>query len=253
MPDEPVKIESIEKITRILDALKELDHGGVTELSQYTGIPKSTMYYYLTTLERNEYVVKEGEKYALGLRFLELGEKAREHRELYDVVKPEVDNLADTTGEIASVLVEEHGRGVFLCIAAGERAVHIDSYLGQRVHLHTLALGKAILAHFPRDHVNEIVETHGLPKRTNLTITDEEELFDELEQIRQSGIAFGPGERLEGLHGVAAPIKAPDGDVAGAISVAGPSKRISEERFRNELRDLVLSAANVIELNATYN
>lgn len=253
MPEKPVKIESIEKITRILDALKDLDQGGVTELSQYTDIPKSTMYYYLTTLERNEYVIKEGDKYALSLQFLELGEKAREHQKLYEVAKPEVNNLANKTGEIASVLVEEHGRGVFICIATGDQAVHIDSYLGQRVHLHTLALGKAILAHLPRERVNEIIEAHGLPQRTRLTLTDKEELFNELEQVRENGIAFGPGERLQGLHGVAAPIKAPDGDVSGAISVAGPSKRISEERYRNELPDLVLSAANVIELNATYN
>jgi IclR family acetate operon transcriptional repressor len=253
MPDEPVKIESIEKITRILNALKELDRGGVTELSQYTGIPKSTMYYYLTTLERNEYVVKEDGKYVLGLQFLELGEKAREHQKLYEVAKPEADDLADKTGEIASVLVEEHGRGVFIHIATGEQAVHIDSYLGQRVPLHSLALGKAILAHLPRERVNEIIETHGLSEKTRLTITNKQELFDELEQIREDGIAFGPGERLQGLHGVAAPIKAPDGDVSGAISVAGPSKRITEERFRNELPDLVLSAANVIELNVTHN
>lgn len=108
-------------------------------------------------------------------------------------------------------------------------AVHIDLYIGQRVYLHTLALGKAILAHLPRERVEEIIEEHGLLRETDLTITDRDELYDELEESRSRGIAFGPDERLQGLHGIATPIKNINGDVLGSISVAGPSKRIFEE------------------------
>lgn len=246
-------IGATETSLRILETLKQLDGAGVTEVASRLDLPKSTVHNHVTTLLRNEYLVKEGDSYRTGLQFLEFGEYTRGLMPIYDVGQPEVERLATETGELASLLVEEHGMGVYLCRAKGNRAVPLRTYAGMRVHLHCTALGKAILAHLPESRVREIIDRHGLPERTTTTITDEEALSTALEEIRERGYACDREERIAGLRCVAAPIKGLDESILGAISVSGPTNRMKGSRFDEEIPEQVLSTANVIELSLNYS
>ncbi|WP_423999083.1 IclR family transcriptional regulator [Haloarcula salina] len=246
-------VKSVETTFKVLNALRDLDGAGVTELAQHLDVPKSTIHNYLSTLEQEEYVVKHDGVYEVGLRFLELGAYARHHRKLFRIAKPEVDRLAEETGELANILVEEHGRGSYLYRARGDKAVRVKAHVGTRVPLHTTALGKAILAHLPTERVDEIVDRHGLGGEPPKAIETREELADALADVRDRGVAFDDEERLEGLRCVAAPVLNHDHEVIGAISVSGPTNRFRGERFREELAQKVLEVANVIELNVTYS
>lgn len=247
----PVTVGATETSLRIIDALRTLDGAGVTDLAEHLELPKSTVHNHLQTLRRNEYVTKQDSQYAVGLRFLQLGEYARDRRRIATIAPPEIDKLAEETREMANLLVEEHGRGVFLYRAKGADAVHMDTHAGKRVPLHTTGFGKSILAHLPEERVERILDRHGLPTVTPNTITDRERLLEELETVRERGYAYDDEERLEGLRCVAAPIVV-DGDVLGAVSVSGPKSRIRGEYYREELPSLVMSTANVIEINSTY-
>lgn len=246
-------VGATETTLRVLETLKQLDGAGVTEVADRLGIPKSTVHNHVSTLLRNEYVVKEGDTYRVGLQFLEFGEYIRSRMPIYDVARPEVERLAEETGELANLLVEEHGKGVYLCRAKGSKAVRLDTYAGMRVHLHCTALGKAILAHLPADRVREIIDTHGLPARTDTTTTDEDALLRELDAVRDRGYAHDKEERLAGLRCVAAPIRNLEGNALGAISVSGPTSRMKGERFDEEVPEELVSTANVIELNLNYS
>jgi DNA-binding IclR family transcriptional regulator len=147
--------------------------------------------------------------------------------------------------------VEEHGRRVYLYQSRGENAVQTDSHVGMRVQLHCCGIGKAIPAHLPAKRVTEIIDEYGLPRWTEYTITDEDELFDELETIRDRGVAIDDEEWIRGLRCVAAPVMC-DGEVLGAISVSGPTKRVDEDDV-DRMIDLVRDTARVIELNAKYS
>jgi DNA-binding IclR family transcriptional regulator len=245
-------VGATETTLRVLETLKGLDGAGVTEVADRLDLPKSTVHNHVSTLLKNEYVVKEGSTYRVGLQFLEFGEYIRNRMPIYEAARPEVEQLAEETGELANLLVEEHGKGVYLCRAKGGQAVRLDTYAGMRVHLHCTALGKAILAHLPEERVREIVDTHGLPARTETTITDEGALMAELEGIRERGFAYDEGERLAGLRCVAAPIRNLEGNALGAISVSGPTSRMKGDRFDEEIPEALTSAANVIELNLNY-
>jgi DNA-binding IclR family transcriptional regulator len=225
----------------------------VTELANELDLPKSTVYSHLRTLREHEYVVQEDGRYRLGLRFLDFGEHTRDRMRIYEVARPEVEALAEETGELANLLVEEHGQGVYLYRAKGEGAVNVDTHAGMRVGLHCTSLGKAILAHLPEERVDDIVDRWGLPARTANTITDRAELDAELARIRERGYARDDGERLSGLRCVAAPITDVDGDAVGAVSVAGPTSRIKGDRFDSVIPERVMSAANVTEINLTYS
>ncbi len=252
MQDEPSQtVDATGRSFQILEALVDLEGAGVTELASYLDVPKSTTHNHLQTLLQNEYIVRNGDTYDVGLRFLRLGEYSRARHRVVAIAEPEVESLAAETGELVNLNVEEYGWGIFLYRAKGSDAVHMDTYAGKRVYLHTTAFGKAILANLSRERVSEIIDQRELKPVTDRTITDPETLYDELETIRERGVAFERQERLEGLCCVAAPILV-DGAVVGAISVSGPESRMSGSRFTEELPDLIRRTTNVIEVNLRY-
>lgn len=237
----------------IVQSLLALNGGGVTEIADFVGLPKSSVHNYLSTLHEEGYVVKSGTKYHVGIRFLELGAFARHNRPIFDVAKPEVEALAKETGEVSNLMIEELGFGYYIYRRRGDQAVNVNVQTGTRVNLHNNALGKAILAHMPRDRVSRILNRHGLPKSTENTITNKETLVNEFGDIRKRGVAFDNEERIIGLRCAAAPILSQNNVVQGAISVSGPTSRLQGEWFEEGVPKLLKEAANVIELNSTYS
>ncbi|UPM45230.1 IclR family transcriptional regulator (plasmid) [Halocatena salina] len=247
------KVKTATTTLRVVEVLHEQNGSTVTEISKELGLSKSTVYKHLKTLEAERYVVKEDDDtYYVGLPFLSLGVQARRRRRLYETAKPQIQELAQASNEMANLLVEEHGRGIFLYRSDSNQAVNLDTHAGRDVYLHTTAMGKAILAYLPEERVIEIIDQHGLARMTEHTITEESELFEELRSIRDRGWAYDKEERLYGLCCISAPITDSDGEVLGAISVSGPRSRLNGERFEKELPQLVLDAQNIIELNVSY-
>lgn len=241
------RVKTADTVFDIIQLVQESDGAGVSEIAEEVDLAKSTVHDYLNTLVDREYLVKEGNTYRIGLKFLYHGMNAQNWSELVNVVRPALQEIADETGEIVWFLVEEQGKGVYLEKARGTQAVQPYGRLGDRVHLHGIAAGKAILAHLPDERVHEIVDRHGLPKRTEQTITDPDELFTTLEQIRERGYAFNDNEAVNGLRAVASPVHC-DGEVLGSIVVSGPESRIRGDRFRETFPELVTKSSNTIEL-----
>lgn len=245
------QIGSVKITFRILETIKERQSVGVTELAKTLDIPKSTIFSHLNTLSNEGYLLVEDGQYKLALPFLDLGHNARTNSELFEVAKPKIDDLAQQTGEVANLMTEENGQGVYQYIALGENALRFDTYPGKRVSLHATALGKAILAHMPLERRDEYLSTTELAPIAENTITDVEELRNELDQVREQEYALDKEERASGLRCVAAPITV-NGRCVGALSVAGPLVRMQEERFTSELPDELIHAASEIELSLRY-
>lgn len=244
-------IQATETSFRIVEALIERNGANTTEIADHLDMTKSTTYNHLQTLLKNEYIVKNGGEYNVGLKFLRIGEDARSRLPLSRIGPKEIDKLAERTQEVANLTVEEHGRGVFIYRSKGPEAVSTGIRTGKRVSLHATAFGKAILSQYPEERVENILEKSGLPPKTENTITTREELFVELEKIRNRGYALNREEHLMGLRCVAAPIVG-ENSVIGAVSVGGPKDRMKGERFTEKLPEEVITAANVIEVNFTY-
>jgi DNA-binding IclR family transcriptional regulator len=246
-------VQSIRKAFHIVERIRERDGATVSEIAADLDIPKSSAHSYVSTLYADDLLVKDGRQYHVGLRFLTIGDDARNRREVYHVGKPKVERLANVTGERVFLTVEERGLGVYLYQAAGQNAVDVDAKIGWRLPMHNTAFGKALLAYLPPERVDRIVDVHGLPGETENTITDREELEVELEAIREREFAVDHGERHEAIRCVAAPILDRNRQHPhGAISVSGPSSRLRGERLRTELPEIVRSTAREIELNLAY-
>ncbi|MFH5800528.1 IclR family transcriptional regulator [Haladaptatus sp. CMAA 1911] len=245
-------VNAVQTSLTILEALGELDGAGVTELAEHIGATKATVYNHLSTLKGSRYVVKEDDDtYRLGLRFLDIAHHARNRVRIFDLVRQEVDALAEETGEMVLFTVEEHGVGICLYRAYGEQAIRTPLYVGHQSGLHHTAVGKAILAHLPEERRREILDQQALDEVTSNTITDREELLEELDGIRETGIATSSEETIQGLIGVGAPIIDQNRAVVGAISIIGPRSRMKGDRLQEELPDQIQRSVNIIEINMT--
>jgi len=245
-------IGSVERAFEIVDYLRDADTATVTEVAEAVNCAKSTAHRHLDTLHEEEFVVRDGREYALGLKLLEHGELARSRHSAYALAAEKVETVAEATDERVQFIVEEHGRGVYVHRATGENAVDVNTHLGKRVPLHASAAGLSILSEFPPERVDEIIAERGLPALTDETITDPEALRSELADIRERGYSINDQGFVSGLRAVGVPITGANDEVIGGLSVAGPINRFRGERFHEELPSLLLGVANELELKIAY-
>jgi DNA-binding IclR family transcriptional regulator len=236
----------------IIELLNERGQASPEDLAAELGTPPSTVEFYLSWLEAEEYVVQRGEQYENGLQFLDLGERVKHGTGVFDIATEEVDRLATESDELALFSLLEHGQNVLMYKSNGADAIHTSHEIGLREPLHCSGLGKAILSELPQERVEAIVDQRGLPQFTEHTITSRDRLFDELEVTRERGYAIDDEEAKPGIRCVAAPVVLGDGDLYGAVSVTAPRSRMKGERLEAELPELVTGVANVIEVNAIY-
>lgn len=241
------RVKSVGKAFDIVESLRKTGGAGVSELAGHVDLPVSTVHNHLKTLEDHRYVVRDGDTYRLAGRFIHLGDDVKHQMDLYRAGERILRELADDTGESVNLVVEEYGRGIYVHCITGDTGLRNYSYIRRREYLHSTAAGKAILAALPADRVGEIVESTGLPARTENTITDEGTLEDELEECRDRGVAFNDEENTEGIRAVGAPIEIGRGDVA-ALSISGPISRLEGDVFHEDHRAQVRSAAKSIEV-----
>ncbi|RQG94918.1 IclR family transcriptional regulator [Natrarchaeobius chitinivorans] len=223
----------------VLEAIDELGGATLSELAEHTGLATSTVHTHLQTLEETEYLSRNDGKYQLGLKLFYLGESARRRDDRYELAKEKAFELANQVSEEVSFAVEEHGRSIIL-FDETPTASSTGFQVGRYFYMHSSASGKAMLAEFPKQRVKDIVEKRGLPQHTENTITELEELFEELEEIREQGFAVNRQEELEGLYSVAMVVNNPDGTVFGSLDISGPQYRLSDpEEVAKQLRPFV--------------
>lgn len=240
-------VGAVEKSFTIVEHLVECHSAGVSEIARAVGLPKSTVTVHLQTLLELGYVVKNDEgTYRASLRFLEHGGQIRKHIDLYHAARAQVDELSNQVGEVATIGYEEADQRVLLYRTEPIEGLSDNAPVGQFTQMHWTALGKALLAQKSDEEIAAVVDTFGLPKATDHTITDRDELMAEVERIRERGYSVEDEERVEGIRSVAVPLDVEG--IAAAISIAGPKYRLTDERVRDELVEALQESANIIAL-----
>lgn len=250
--DDGKRVGAVERSFRILALVRELGPVRIKDVAEELDMPISTAHVHLKTLTDVGYLIKNDQGYRLGLRFLRDGAIVRDDLTVYTAAKQEIDGLAENTGEVANLGVEERGQRVILYQSEGSEAVYDNAPVGEFTNMHWTALGKAILAEFSDDTVEQIIEQHGLPDATSNTITTPEELKAELETIREENYALEDEERRTGIRSIAVPVTV-DGDPVGAVSLSGPKERFDDQRIEDELLPALRDCRNVIEVKVAYD
>ncbi|MFC6873376.1 IclR family transcriptional regulator [Halobellus marinus] len=246
-------IQSIERGCELLDYLRRNGPSTIAEMESHSALSAGSIHTYLSTLKDHGFIEQEDSRYRLGAMFIPFGVRVRNRSTLYPASKTIIHQLAHSTGGCVHLMTDYDGRLLILDEVYGEDAVDKDFHFkkrGQLQHdIHCTAGGKSILAYLSEQRVNEILDSHGLPARTSHTITDRQELFDELKRVRERGYALNEQEHMPGIRAVGAPIRHDDsGDVIGTVSVSVSAASWTGDFFRRELPTIVKKAANEIEI-----
>jgi len=240
-------VRSVSRALRILDVLAETEGGiRVTELGEHTGLNASTAHRLLNTLLEQGYVRQdpESKKYLLGAKSLRLAYAALSHFDIRGESLSLLRQLSEKVHESTNLALLTGDEATYVAQVPAARPVQMFTQLGSRVPLYCTGVGKAILANLPESAVAGLLDGE-LAVFTDTTITDKEQLAAELEAIRTRGYAIDNEEREVGVRCVAAPVFRADGKVVGAVSISGPSARVSSERDE-ELSQHVLATAVAI-------
>jgi IclR family acetate operon transcriptional repressor len=224
----------------IVDTLVEVDGARISEVADHLGISKSTACNHLHTLQNAGYVVLQGDVYRPSLKFAYVGEHAMRRDPAYEDTVKVIEDLSEETPFETSFIIEENGIGRYLTPEVNQPGSY-DRYafIGQKEYLHTTSAGKAILAAFPDEYVEKIIDHWGFPSKTDQTITNRNDLFEELERIREKGYSINNGENREGIYFVGKSVHKPDGTVLGAISIGSQVTRIRKDEFERRIIKLL--------------
>ena len=229
------QVQSLTRGLSLLEALARAEGGlTLTDLAQRVTLAPSTAHRLLATLEKMGYVYQGGElgRWYIGLQAFTVGSSFLANRDFVAQSHPYMRRLMEQSGETANLGILDGTEAVFIDQVQCREMMRTIVRLGSRVPLHASGVGKAIFAALPDEQIDAILKVKGLPRITGNTITSPETMWAAIRVIRQRGWSFDDEEHALGTRCVAAPIYDEHAEVLGAISLAGPSSRLPDERIR---------------------
>jgi DNA-binding IclR family transcriptional regulator len=241
-------------IDRMMEVLARLEtaagHPTVRDLAASCGVPRTTVYRILNTLESHGLVVRTGNGggYQLGSRFLTLAARVpngAEWRQLAEDAQPWLQRVATETGETAKFSVLDRDAALVVAVAQGPGRFVVAAGVGGRYPLHAGAASKVLLATMDAASQRAALEKP-LEYYTPRTIIDARTLRAQLARIRRQGWAEDTGEYSLSVCAVGAPVRNTAGRVIGALSVVHFADRTAADRLR--CREVVSRTAALMRL-----
>lgn len=240
-------MQSVINTLRVLEAVATRQPVGVSELARSLQLPKTSVQRGLHALSTADWIHPVGEevrRWALTSKALHVGMHSADNLSLREAAKPVMEELRHKTEETIHLMVPEGNQTVLIERLETPKPVRIILPLGSSSPIHASANGKAVLAAMTPDQVKRVI-VNGLPRYTDTTIVDPDELHTELAAVRDHGYATNTAEWRDDIAAVAAAIHGNGGQPLASISVSTPLNRMPPER-RPHYGTLVQQAAHRI-------
>lgn len=241
-------IQVISRAVRILNALDGEREGlSLSQLSERTGLPRSTVHRLLNALAVEGFVSADspGGRTRLGPAILRLAESGRP--DLQQLLRPEMQRLFDDLNETIDLAVYDGDHLRFVDQIPAPHRLRAVSAVGATFPLHCTANGKAVLALMDDDEVRRLLPAR-LPRHTPSTITSRARLIEELDDVRRDGVAVDREEHSEGISAAGFAFTDPAGRFA-AITVPMPTQRFTgrEAAIRTRLKTAARRIADALQ------
>jgi DNA-binding IclR family transcriptional regulator len=230
-------LDSVALVARILDELAMAPAAmGVTEVARALGESKARIHRNLASLKLQGLVDQEQdtERYRLGWKLFQLGERAALQFDLRNLADPFLKRLRDTTGQSAVVSVPLNGEALVIAAADNDRGVCITVKPGNRPPVHCSAQGRIVLAWAPEATRKRLLGRN-LVAHTPDSLTDVARIQRRLVQVRERLYDDAPGETLPGVNVLAAPIFRDSEELVGTIGIIGSVQDIASPPRQEQL------------------
>lgn len=240
-------VHSLDRAMRILKTVGDGPGQSLTEIAEASGVPASSAYRILITLEMHGMVQFDETRqlWHVGLEAFRIGSKFLVRTRLVEQSRPVLERLVANTGETANLAIADKGEVIFLNQAETHKAIRAFFRPGTRGPIHASGAGKALLAFMPPANVEAVLASARFDTFTENTIATRDALDRELELIRGRGWSVDNEEHTVGMRCIAAPIFNLHGEAIATISLSGPSIRVTPEHDE-EYGELVKSAAGEV-------
>lgn len=251
MAEGRTKLNAVGKALAIIDTIHRANTSlGLKEIAEELGMNKSTVHHLVSTLTEHGFLSQEPStrRYRIGWHLVKVAQDYLAHSEVRVAARPFLEHLARDCGEAVHLAVIAGSDLIFLdkAVLLNQPKLSGDSPIEFCTCPHSTAAGKVLLAQRPWERAEKILSQYGLTASTRYTITDWNQLREELAQAKRRGVAFDFQEHELGMHSVAAPIFGRDGRCVAALSISGPLTRVTMERLENVLNPAVRTAARQI-------
>jgi DNA-binding IclR family transcriptional regulator len=232
----------------LLRVLESEEPVALTELASASGIPKSTASRLLGALERRGLVEQDGTRGRLrpGPAILRVAERGMLQRNVVELAGDCLDTLSDASGETINLAVPGRAGVEHVAQVESRHFLGAGQWLGRAVEYHCSANGKVFLA-FGR----AALPRAPLASYTDRTLTDPARLRSALADVRREGFATATDELELGLAAIAAPVHGERGDVVAALSISGPTLRMTPERI-SELKGVLIEQGLALSARLGY-
>lgn len=251
---QPGGVQAVDRALRLLEAVAAAEEPvGVNELARRAGLHRATASRLLLALAGHGFVAQERvtQRYTVGPAFIQMSTLSFARLRLHEETHRVLVDLAGLCGETVTLSVRDGRHALTVDQVTPERLVVNMNWIGMRTPLHCSSDGKVLLAWLDPPTRAELL-AGPLERRTSRTLTDREELEAQLARVRQEGFALADEELEDGLTGVAAPVVDAAGEVVAAVSVSGPSYRMTAERRRACAEQACAAAAEVSALRRSH-
>jgi IclR family acetate operon transcriptional repressor len=228
-----------ELLLRVLESEQPV---ALTELASASGIPKSTASRLVSALERQGLVEQDGERGRLrpGPAILRVAERSLLERSVVDLARSSLDELGATTGETINLAVPTRHGVEHVAQVDSRHFLGAGQWLGRQVDFHTTAVGKVFMAFGRATFAAPEVGEDG-----PASVTPTPRLRSELETVRREDFATAVDELELGLAAIAAPVRGAGGEVVAALSISGPTTRMTPERIA-DLKPTLIEEARTL-------
>jgi len=231
----------IQTVAHALDLLELFQESnselGITDLSKRLHLHKNNVFRLVATLNSRNYIEKNtaSGKYRLGFKTRALGHLADRQVDYRQYVRPSLARLNRLSRETCYFSMLSGDHAYYMDVAESDLPVRLSQWVGSRRSVCYSASGKVQLAFLPKEEQEKILAGLEFIRHTDTTITDSAALRSELERILQRGYAIEDQEFDTGVIEIAAPVLDSCGNVIGALSITGPSMRVTRARIMEEL------------------
>jgi DNA-binding IclR family transcriptional regulator len=240
-------VRSIERALQILSAFDdEHPERGVSDIAELMGLHRATTHRIIITLLNCAYLERtaDGDKYRLGLKLASTGLRVVHRLDFRREALPYLRQLTQQFKENCDLGVFDQGEVFGVEVVPGNHALMIAARVGFRLPVHCTASGKVFLAFLP-DSERDRLLSQPLKAHTAKTITSASELRRQLAEVQKNGYAIDDEELEVGVRAIAVPIRNRDGEVVAAISMPGPTSRMTKERVAELAAGLLEASAAV--------
>jgi DNA-binding IclR family transcriptional regulator len=249
------KVQAVERALDIMDCFSFQNRNlSLSEIVTRTGLNKTTVKRLISNLAMRGYLRQNPQtrKYQLGMRLFELGGIVFSSFSLRRAAANPMNRLQHDTGATVLLGVGIDNELVYVDKREGDGIVRISSDIGWRRPLHYGMLGMVLMASLDPADVRSILAKHPLEAHTPYSITDEDAFSLRLEQIRHHGFILEKEEAVEGVFGIAAPIRDYSRQIVAALGIALPLGQRRATENINRLIDLVKAACETISSDMGY-